>query len=62
MYLCLAAEQKPGMRLSRQWWEKPTLDILWIIVEHAAAEVGTGTGTEESEVEGEGEYDREGWR
>ena len=28
MELCLAAERKPVMRLSRKWWEQPALDIL----------------------------------
>ena len=28
MDLCLVAERKTGMRLSRQWWEHPALDIM----------------------------------
>ena len=30
MDLCLAAERKPVMRLSRQWWDQPALDIMGI--------------------------------
>ena len=30
MELCLAAERNPGMRLSRQWWYQPALDIMGI--------------------------------
>ena len=42
MELCLVAEQNPGMRLSRRWWEQPVLDILEIRVGHAIAEVRGG--------------------
>ena len=28
MDLCLAAERKLGLHLSRRWWEHPELDIL----------------------------------
>ena len=38
MNLCLLAERKPGMRLSRRWWEQPTPDILGIRAGHAAVE------------------------
>ena len=48
MDLCLLEEQNPGMRLSRRWWEQPTLDILGIRAGHAAAEVEGETETEES--------------
>ena len=51
MDLCLAAEQIPGLRLSRRWWEHTALDIIGIRAGHAAAEVGVDTGTEESEVD-----------
>ena len=44
MDLCLAAEQKSGMRLYRQWWEKPALDILGIRVGNEAMEGGEDTG------------------
>ena len=37
MDLCLAAEQNPGMFLSRRWWEQPTLDIMGIRAGQAAA-------------------------
>ena len=40
MELCLAAERKPGMRLSRQWWEYPALDILGIRAGRASVEEG----------------------
>ena len=53
MDLCLVAEQDPGLRLSREWWEQPTLNILRIRAGHAAAEGREDTGTEESEGEGE---------
>ena len=62
MDLCLAAEWKPGLRRSRQWWEQPTLYILGIRAGHVSVKVGGETGTEESEVEVDGEYGREGWR
>ena len=55
MDLCLAAEQKPGMRLSMRWWENTALDILGNRAGYAAAEGGEETGAEESESEGEGE-------
>ena len=56
MELCLAAERKPGLQLSMQWWEHPALDILGIRAGNAAADVGGGeTGTEKSEGEGEGD-------
>ena len=42
MDLCLAAEQKPGMRLSRRWWEQPNLDIMGIRSGYAVAERGGG--------------------
>ena len=58
MDLCLAAEQNPGLRLSRQWWEQPTLYTLGIRAVHVVAKGGEETGTEESE--GEGEWDRVG--
>ena len=48
MDLYLVAEQNPGMRLSRRWWEQPELDILGIRAGHAAAEGGEEPGTEES--------------
>ena len=44
MYLCLAAEQNPGLRLSRKCWEKPALRILGIREGHTEAEVGGGGG------------------
>ena len=40
MEFCLAAERKPGLRLSRRWLEKTALDILGIRVGHAAAVKG----------------------
>ena len=61
MDLCLAAERKPGMRLSRRWWEQPSLDILGIRVSHDAAKGGVGQGRKnhrERESRG-GEDDRE---
>ena len=44
MDLCLAAEQKSGLRLSRRWWEHPALDILGMRAGHAEAEVGGRQG------------------
>ena len=58
MDLCLAVEQKQVMRLSRQWWEQPTLYTMGIRAVHVAAKGGEETGTEKSE--GEGEWDRGG--
>ena len=58
MDLCMAAEQKPGLRMSRQLWEHPALDSIGIREGHIASEVEIGR----EELEGEGEYDREGWR
>ena len=46
MELCMAVERRMGMRLSRRWWDKPTLDILWIIAGHAAEKMGEEMGTE----------------
>ena len=40
MDLCLAAEQEPGLQLSRRCWEQPALDILGIREGNAVAEVG----------------------
>ena len=54
----MAAEQKPGLRMSRQLWEHPALDSIGIREGHIASEVEIGR----EELEGEGEYDREGWR
>ena len=53
--LCLSAEQNPGLRLSRQWWDHPALDILGIIVGDAEEEEG---GAEESEGYGEREGEK----
>ena len=47
MESCLAAERRTGKRISRRWWEQTTLDILGIIMGHAAAEMGEETGMEE---------------
>ena len=45
--LCLMAERKPGLQISRQWWEQPALYILGIIAGRVAADEGRGeTGTE----------------
>ena len=42
MDLCLEAERKLGLRLSRQCWEHPTLDILGIRAVQAEKEGGGG--------------------
>ena len=56
MDLCLAEERNPGMRLYRQWWEHPDLNIMGIRAGQVATEVGGGeTGGGELELEGEGE-------
>ena len=47
MDLCLAAERKPVIRLSRKWWEHPALDIMVIRAGQVAAE---GGGLPEMEV------------
>ena len=52
MDLCLAAERKPGLCLSMQWWDQLAMDILGIRVGHSAAEGEEETGMEESEGEG----------
>ena len=36
----MAEEKKPGLQLSRRWWEQPTLDILGIREGYTAAEMG----------------------
>ena len=36
--LCLEAEWKPGLRLSRRWWEQPAVYIMGIGVVQVAAE------------------------
>ena len=46
MDLCLSAERKPGMCLSRRWWEHPAMDILEIRAGNAAAEGGEDMGAE----------------
>ena len=38
MDLCLEAERTPGMRLSRKWWEQPSLDIMGIRAGQVAGE------------------------
>ena len=40
----LASERNPGLKISRRWLEKPSLDILGIREGHAAAEGGWGRG------------------
>ena len=40
MDLCLVVERKPGMCLSRQWWEQLALDIQRIRAGHAEAKGG----------------------
>ena len=42
IYLCLAAEYKPGLCLSRRWWEHPDLDIMGIRAGHAEEDGGNG--------------------
>ena len=44
MDLCLLAERKPGLRLSRILWEHPAQDILGIRTGHAAAGGRLGDG------------------
>ena len=44
MDFCLAAEWKPGLKISRQWWENTALDILGIRAWHTALEVGEVDG------------------
>ena len=46
MDLFLAAEQNPGMRLSRGLWDQPALDIMGIRAGRKAAEGGEDTGGE----------------
>ena len=38
MDLCLVVERKPGISLSRRWWEQPALDILWIRAGHISTQ------------------------
>ena len=40
MKLCLEAESKPGIRLSRKWWEQPDMDIMGIRVGKASVKGG----------------------
>ena len=51
MDLCLAAERRPGIRLSWRWLEHPTIDILGIRVAHTELDMGEDTGTEDLEGE-----------
>ena len=53
MNLCLAAERKPGLRLSRQCWEQNDLDIIGIRAGHTSAVGGGETGMKELEGEGD---------
>ena len=57
MDLCLTEERNTGMRLSRRWWEQPSLDIMGIRAGKVAAEgeEETGGGGAGSELEGYGE-------
>ena len=49
MYLCLAVERKPGMRLSRRWWEKTAMYTMGIRVGQVARRGGGGRrGREEN--------------
>ena len=41
---CLEAEQNPGMRISRPWWEQTVLYIMGIRAGQAAVEGGGGVG------------------
>ena len=59
MDLCLAAEQKLGMRLSRPCQEKPALDILGIRAGYAEVE---GGGLDGGRIFGDGERGRGIWR
>ena len=45
--LFMEAERNPVLRLSRQWWEQPDLDIPEIRAGHAYMEAGGETGKEE---------------
>ena len=45
MDLCLAAEQRRVMRLSRRWWDQPNLNILGIRAGRAAKNMEEATGT-----------------
>ena len=49
MDLCLAAERRMGMRLSRQWWDQPTLDITGIRAGQSDTEGGEEARVEEPE-------------
>ena len=44
MYLCLVAEQKLGIHLSRRWWEQPALNIMGIRAGQVAIEGREETG------------------
>ena len=44
MDLFFAAEWRPGMRISRRWWDQISIDILGMITAHAAAEMGEEIG------------------
>ena len=55
MELCLESERKPGLCLSKRWWEKTALDDLWIRSGHAAAEVGGYMRMEKSNGDGDGD-------
>ena len=49
MDLCLAVERKPGMRLSRRWWEKTAMYTMGIRVGQVARRGGGGRrGREEN--------------
>ena len=44
MDLFFAAEWRPGMRISRRWWDQISIDILGMITAHAAAKMGEEIG------------------
>ena len=47
MYLCMAAEQRPGSRMAKRWWEQDGLDLegMWT----AAWEAERTEGGEETD-------------
>ena len=60
MDLCLAAEQRPVMQLSRRWWDQPPMYVLGIRAGRAAEEMGEKRGMEELEGESIGYVRTEG--
>ena len=44
MYLCMAAERRPGPRVSKRWWEQYRLDVEGMSAAAREAKIAEGGG------------------